>query len=690
MVDIEKIKQIEFVFASESDQEKYQLDLSDSKLTGLKLYPKLKALLEYYATKYYVEDITLIDDLDYDLCFRFLQSVEAENPKLNTEDSLTHKVGGAASKDHKEVKHLIPMLSIGNSMTHSDFMEFFDYIEESLGYAPRYTGELKYDGLSCGLRFEHGLLKQAVTRGDGETGEDVTAQIQYVSDIPKFIENLKDIPFAEVRGEVYLSHADFEAYNTKAIAQGKKTLANCRNGAAGGLRALDSSITKERNLRFFAYSLMNPEQHNVQTHWDALLLLKAWGFKVHSYSKLIENRAQAEDFYSFVLKNRDTVGLDIDGIVFKVNDYAQHSRLGWVSKTPRWATARKFPAPEAESILENIELTVGRTGIITPVANLKPTKIGGVTVSNATLYNFDEIVRLDLKIGDKVIIKRAGDVIPRVVRPLVDKRVGTETAFVMPSLCPACGSTLFKDSEKVAYKCLNGWHCKPQKLAAFVRFCQRDALDIQGFGEQTVQRFLDAKLIDSLVDLKKLEVSSIANMPDFGTASATKLVKAVQECVNVPLDKFIYALGIPAIGETASKQLAKKFRSLNNFLNATESDLMAIDDFGPVAVQSVISCIYNDIWLDECLRLRSQYSPLEVADLVDESFKGLVFVITGTLTQSRDHYKSIIENKGGKVSGSVSKKTSYVLVGENAGTKLAEAEKLNIKILDEASFEKLM
>jgi len=657
-------------------------------------YEKLKADANFLAHRYYTLDDPLVPDAQYDAMIRELHAIEAANPQFDRSDSPTQRVGGDRLPFLPEVRHLKPMLSLGNAMNTEEAASFAANAAKELGSTDTdtvYCAEPKFDGLACSLIYEYGLLVRAATRGDGEVGEDVTAQVRTIRNVPLRI-NKPEAARIEVRGEVIMYKADFRLLNDARQAAGGVLLVNPRNAAAGALRQLDPKITAARKLRFMAYDFgvcdgyePLPEQINRLNNLEDL------GFKVSHDRKVVRGAAGIEEAFRALSSLRPTLPYDIDGVVFKVNSVSAQARLGWNSRTPRWAVAYKFPPEEAVTTLRSIDIQVGRTGALTPVARLDPVFVGGVTVTNATLHNEDEILRKGLLIGDKVIVRRAGDVIPEVVRSLQEQRTGSEFSFQFPAHCPCCGAPTHKEEEAAVLRCTGGLNCPEQRLTALQHFVSRAAMDIDALGGVRIQKFYEAGMLKRPSDIYVLDADAIAQLPGMGRASADKLKAAIDASAQPELNRFIYALGIPNVGENTSKNLAKRFLDFDSVMTATEAALLAIEDIGPTTTESILAFFASEDNCAEIARLRQVVTPKPVEALAgDQSLSGKVFVITGTLPQPRDRYVGLIETAGGKISGSVSKKTHYLLAGEAAGSKLSKAQELAIPVLDEAAFHALL
>ncbi len=662
-------------------------------------YEALKKAASYHAHRYYVLDDPEISDAEYDQLFRQLRTFESEHPELVAPDSPTQRVGGAVLGGFEEVRHLVPMLSIDNAMNAAEAADFVRRLASALGLAPdelRFFVEPKYDGVSCALVYEFGLLTCAASRGDGFTGENVTAQVRTIRNVPLRLPTLAEVPRFEVRGEVLMTKKDFAAVNEAQTAAGEKLFANPRNAAAGSLRQLDPSVTAKRKLRFFSYSFGSCDFGDSLLELPAkqserIALLTELGFEVSTSLFSATGPEEVEQVFQGMAQRRAGLPFDIDGVVFKLDDIELQEQAGWNTRVPRWAVAYKFPPEEAVTKLLGIDIQVGRTGPLTPVARLSPVFVGGVTVANATLHNLDEIERLGVLIGDDVIVRRAGDVIPEIVRVLAERRTGGETPFVMPSSCPVCGSAVHKEQDKAVHRCTGGLKCDAQRLFALTHFASRLAMDIEGLGEGIVQKLLDAGLVHRPSDLYGLQAAQVEVLEGMGKSSAAKLLKALAASVGPDLNRFIYALGIPGVGETTAKDLAKAFLTWQSFSTATEEALMQVPNLGPVTADNVRSFFANEDNAREVAALAELVGPAEVqASSAAQTMAGKTVVITGTLSLDREAFKARIEAAGGKVSGSVSKKTSFVLAGSDAGSKLTKAQELGVLVLDEAAFETML
>ena len=664
----------------------------------------LRAQLEAHNHSYYVLDAPQVLDAEYDRLFQELQALEADYPELLTSDSPTQRVGGKALETLLPVAHRVPMLSIRTEtdIEDSGAVKFDTYVRSELGLdqsAPlvEYTAELKFDGLAINLRYEQGVLVQAATRGDGETGEDVTANVRTIRVIPLRLRGeVPDVPdVIEVRGEIYINRSDFEAMNETQRAAGEKLFVNPRNAAAGCIRQLDSRITARRPLSFFAYGTgettgwILPARHS-----DVLDTFAAWGFPVNTDRAVVLGADGLIAYHRRIGETRNALAFDIDGVVYKVNSIALQRQLGFRSREPRWAVAHKYPAQEALTEVIDIEVQVGRTGAITPVARLKPVFVGGVTVTNATLHNEDEVRRKDIHIGDTVVVRRAGDVIPEVVRAIVERRPPGARAFVMPVTCPSCSSAVQRDEDEAVARCSAGLYCPAQRKQALLHFASRRALDIEGLGEKIVDQLVDSSMVRTPANLFQLDVASLAALERMGDKAAANLVEAIEHCRDTTLARFIYGLGIRNVGESTARDLAAHFRGLDALMAADELLLQQVSDVGPVVAQSVAAFFaeqHNRQVIAELVAAGIQFAPIAAPEKPAPGVTGKTFVLTGTLpTLSRDEAKARIEAKGGKVSGSVSKKTHYVVAGEEAGGKLIKAQELGVTVLDESALFALL
>jgi DNA ligase (NAD+) len=664
---------------------------------------ELRQLLRHHAHQYYVLDAPEIPDAEYDKLFTELQALEAAHPELLTPDSPTQKVIGAVREGLEPVKHVVPMLSIKTETdtTEAGALKFDASVRHALKLPPdappvRYAAELKFDGLAINLRYEAGVLRRAVTRGDGETGEDVTHTVGTIGAIPKRLKRV-DPAVLEVRGEVFMRRDDFEALNERQREAGLKTFVNPRNAAAGIVRQLDASIARQRPLSFFAYGLGEVQGWDIPpSHSKLLDALAKMGFPVDERRDVVEGGEQLALFHARIAVERDQLPFDIDGVVYKVDDRALQQQLGFKSREPRWAVAHKYPAQEQQTRLNGIEIQVGRTGKLTPVAKLEPVFVGGTTVSNATLHNLFELRRKGVRIGDTVIVRRAGDVIPEIVGRVPGRRKRYVPNFRMPKSCPVCGSAVVREKGGNDHRCSGGLFCGAQRKQAILHFASRRAMDIEGLGDKLVDQLVEGGVIRTLPDLYKLGVAKLAALERMAAKSAGNLVAALEKSTSATLARFLYALGIRHVGETTAKDLARHFGKLDPILDASVEQLLEVPDVGPVVAQSIHTFFEQPHNREVVQQLRAagvHWAEHDgaAASAAPQPLAGKTFVLTGTLpTWSRDDAKALIEAAGGKVSGSVSKKTDYVVVGENAGSKAAKAEELGLTILDEAAFERLL
>ena len=665
---------------------------------------QLRQILHRYAHAYYTLDAPEVPDAEYDRLFRQLQEIEQQHPSLASTDSPTQRVGGAVLPEFTSVRHQVPMLSIRTETdTGASGATAFDArVRKELALtedAPQvsYVAELKFDGLAMSLRYEKGVLVQAATRGDGEQGEDVTHNIRTIGQIPLRLPS--DVPAVlEVRGEVYMRRDDFDALNQRQLQKiaegikGEKTFVNPRNAAAGAVRQLDSNIAAQRPLSFFAYGLGEvagwPEGHApFQNHYALLQTLKAWGFPVAIQTKCVLGASGLVEFHQEIAQQRDALPYDIDGVVYKVNELALQENLGFVTREPRWAVAHKYPAQEELTTVLAIDVQVGRTGKLTPVAKLAPVFVGGVTVTNATLHNEDEARRKDVRIGDTVIVRRAGDVIPEVVGVILEKRQAGAEIFTMPHICPVCASPAVRDEGEADYRCTGGLFCGAQRKQAFLHFAQRRAVEVDGLGEKLIDQLVDAGVIRTLPDLYKLGLTALVQLDRMAEKSALNILKALEASKETSLPRFIYGLGIRHVGEATAKEFARHFGTLDALMNASLEELLQVADVGPIVAQSVLTFFAQAHHQEIVAQLRAcgvrwpEGPPAERASLL---LAGKTIVLTGTLPNlGRDEAKAMLEAAGAKVAGSVSQKTSYVVAGSEAGSKLEKALALGVPVLDE-------
>ncbi len=672
---------------------------------------QLRQLLHEHAHRYYVLDAPTIPDAEYDRLFRALQAIEAAHPELVSADSPTQRVGAAPLPAFASVRHAMPMLSIRTETDTeaSGAVNFDARVRRELALdeaAPQveYVAEPKFDGLAMSLRYEQGVLVQAATRGDGELGEDVTQNIRTIGQIPLRLDTtapgaLPAPPVLEVRGEVYMGRADFEALNERQRAAGQKTFVNPRNAAAGAVRQLDPAIAAQRPLSFFAYGLgaVTPAEAGgavFASHYGLLQALKYWGFPVSSLVTTASGATELVAYYERIARQRDALPFDIDGVVYKVNSLALQQRMGFVTREPRWAVAHKFPAQEQLTTVLAIEVQVGRTGKLTPVAKLAPVFVGGVTVTNATLHNEDEARRKDVRVGDTVVVRRAGDVIPEVVSVLPEKRLPDAAVFTMPTQCPVCGSAAVREEGEVDHRCSGGLFCSAQRKQAILHFAQRRAVEVEGLGDKLVEQLVDSGVIRTLPDLYRLGLSALAALDRMADKSAQNIVDALQKSKQTTLPRFLFGLGIRHVGEATAKALARHFGSLDAIMDAPLERLLEVSDIGPVVAQSLRTFFEQTHNREVVAQLRAcglRWDEGAPAERLPTPLAGKTLVITGTLpTLSRDEAKDLIEGAGGKVAGSVSKKTHYLLAGVDAGSKLDKARELGVAVIDENELKELL
>ena len=656
----------------------------------------LRAEIERHNHAYYVLDTPTIPDAEFDALFRELQALEAAHPELLTIDSPTQRVGGKPLPAFGQVQHRVPMLSLNNAFSEDELAAFDRRCAEALGTGEvEYAVEPKFDGLAITLIYEDGVFVQGATRGDGYTGEDVTANLRTVKSIPLRLGGTAPARL-EVRGEVLMFRAEFERMNATQRSRSEKEFVNPRNAAAGSLRQLDSKVTAQRPLRFFAYGVVDVSGilPPPTLHSEMMDRLAAWGFPVAVERAVVRGAAGLLDTYRRIEKMRDGLPYDIDGVVYKVNRIADQGKLGFVSRAPRFAIAHKFPAQEASTTVEAIEIQVGRTGALTPVARLAPVFVGGVTVTNATLHNEDEVRRKDVRIGDTVIVRRAGDVIPEVVAVVPEKRPIMAAEFVMPTTCPACGSAVEKPEDEAIARCSGGLFCPAQRKQALLHFASRRAMDIEGLGDKLVEQLVDNAIVKTPADLYKLGLLALANLERMAEKSAANLLAAIDKSRDTTLARFIFALGIRNVGEATAKDLARHFGSLDELLQADEMHLQQVPDVGPVVAVSIARFFAEPHNREVIEQLRAggvHWTEGEAHATVASAISGKTFVLTGTLpTLTRDQAKEMIEARGGKVAGSVSKKTDFVVAGIEAGSKLDKAQQLGVMILDESQFLEIL
>ncbi len=656
---------------------------------------ELRELLRYHNHRYYVLDDPEISDAEYDALLRELQGIEAAHPELVTPDSPTHRGGAAPLDAFAEARHEQPMLSLANVFSEEELRDFDRRVRERVGGEMAYVCEPKLDGLSVNLRYENGVLVQAATRGDGQVGEDITVNVRTIRSVPLRLQG-ESPSLVEVRGEVVIRKADFERLNEQRLAEGERPFANPRNAAAGSLRQLDSSVTAKRPLTFFTFGIGACSGPLGVTHSEVLERLGAWGFRVNEHVQRVAGAQGCLDYYHWLLDNRDSLSYEIDGAVYKVDDLDAREHLGFTARAPRWAAAHKLPAREATTVVADILASVGRTGTVTPVAALEPVEVGGVVVSRATLHNLDEVRRKDVRVGDTVMVRRAGDVIPEVISVVVDKRPAGAEPWAMPANCPVCGSEVVRLDEEAAHRCVGGLYCPAQRMGAIRHFVSRRAMDIDGLGEKLVAQLVEQGLVRTVVDLYHLDRGTLVTLERMGEKSADNLLRAIDASRETTLPRFLYALGISQVGEVTARALAEYFGSLESIMDARSDALEAVPDVGPVVAQSVARFFaqpHNREVIDGLLAAGVHWpsAASEATSREAQPLAGCTFVLTGALEgYTRDDAKARIEALGGKVTGSVSKKTDYVVVGADAGSKREKAEQLGVTLLDEDAFTRLL
>ncbi len=650
---------------------------------------KLRETLEYHSRKYYVEDNPEISDFEYDAMMNELIKLEEENPEYKSPLSPTQRVGGVALDKFDKVVHQVQMNSLQDAFSEDEIYEFDTRVKSAVeDYS--YVVEYKIDGLSVSLEYVNGELSRASTRGDGITGEDVTQNIKTINSVPLTLN--ERIPYLEVRGEVFMSKNQFLKINAERENNEEPLFANPRNAAAGSLRQLDSKITAKRGLDIFVFNIQQIEGKTIPTHKESIDYLKSLGFKVIPHDEVFKNITDAYKRVLEIGEERGELYFDIDGAVIKVNELAKREELGVTSKFPKWAIAYKFPAERQKTKVEGIVVQVGRTGALTPLAYLTPVRIAGSTVSRATLHNMDYIAEKDIRIGDTVVIQKAGDIIPAVTEVDYESRDGSERKFVMPEFCPECGAKVVREEGEAAYRC-TGMSCPAQKLRHIIHFVSRNAMDIDGMGESIAEQMLDKKVISDAADLYYIKAESVEEMDKMGQKSAANLISAIEESKKNPLHRVINALGIRHIGEKNAKTLAKALKSMDAIIAADYDTLVSLDDFGGIMADSIIAFFKEEQNLEFIDRLKKAGVNMQETEENEEDarFSGMTFVLTGTLENyTRGEAQDIIEKFGGKASSSVSKKTTYVLAGKEAGSKLEKANKLGVRVISESEFEEMI
>jgi DNA ligase (NAD+) len=661
---------------------------------------ELRDLIRHHNYRYYVLDDPEIPDVEYDRLFRELQELEEAHPELCTEDSPTQRVGGAPVDGFQEVRHLRPMLSLDNAFSADELVAFDRRVRERLKTEEdiEYAAETKLDGMAISLLYEDGQLVRGATRGDGQTGEDVTHNVRTVESIPLKLRGSGHPARLEVRGEIYMPKGGFAQLNARLSESGAKTFVNPRNAAAGTLRQLDPKVAASRPLEFFAYGVGFFEDGELPArHSEILAMLRDWGVRVSPLTRVVSGAEGCQAYYDEMLQQRDDLPYEIDGVVFKVDTIELQQALGFVSRAPRWAVAFKFPAQEVATVLKGVDFQVGRTGALTPVARLEPVFVGDVTVSNATLHNMDEIERKDVRVGDTVIVRRAGDVIPEVVKVVHERRRGNPEPVRLPEKCPACGSDVVRPEGQAVARCSGGLVCPAQRKEKLRHFASRRAMDIEGLGakivEQLVEQGIDGGEIHDPADIYALTAEQLAQLERMGEKSARNLVAAIERSKKTTLPRFLYALGIPEVGEVTAATLARHFGDLDALMAAQVDQLEAVADVGPVVAQHVYEFFQQDknLKVIAALRHHGVSWPTEVPTSGAKPLSNMTFVLTGTLeSMTRDEAKKRIEAAGGKVTGSVSKNTDYVVAGADPGSKLKKAEELGVVVLDEPGLLSLL
>lgn len=656
---------------------------------------KLREQINHHNYRYYVLDDPEIPDSEYDRLMRELENLETTYPELIIPDSPTQRVGAQPLKEFSEVRHKVPMLSLGNAFSDEEMTDFDQRVRKLLVEETiEYSAEPKLDGLAISLRYENGVLIQGATRGDGRRGEDVTSNVRTIGAIPLRLVGGAWPQVLEVRGEIFMPRKGFDALNERARKKGEKTFANPRNAAAGSLRQLDPRITDTRPLSFYAYGWGELSvEHLADSYSACMAVLKELGLPVSPELKVVQGRKGCLDYFEAMAKKRDSLDYEIDGVVFKVNSLEQQERLGYVSRAPRWAIARKFPAEEALTQVKAVEFQVGRTGAVTPVARLKPVEVGGVVVRNATLHNMDELGKKDVRIGDTVYVRRAGDVIPEVVRVLPERRPSGAKEAALPRHCPECGSDVIKPEGEAVARCSGGLFCPAQRKEAIKHFASRRALDIEGLGDKLVEQLVAQELIHDPADLYRLSKAQLAGLERMGEKSANNLLQALERSKETTLAHFLYALGIREVGEATSQALTRQFGNLEALEQASEEALQETPDVGPIVAAHIAAFFHQAHNREVIEKLRAvgiQWEDVEVPGVEEQPLAGKTFVLTGALSRPRSQIKLQLQELGAKVAGSVSKKTDYVVAGDAAGSKLDKARELDVAVLDEDQLDRLL
>ncbi len=656
----------------------------------------LRELLERYNYAYHALDTPEVSDAKYDALLQDLRDLEREHPELITPDSPTQRVGASPLVAFGEIKHRVPMLSLDNAFSEQEVRDFDRRVRERLNTSEpiRYSAEPKLDGLAVSATYENGRFTQGATRGDGETGEDITQNLRTIAALPLRLRGKGFPRVLEVRGEVFMPRERFERFNAQAAVRGDKVFVNPRNAAAGSLRQLDARITAQRPLDIFIYGTGHVQDGSLPvTHGQTMQSLRNWGFKLCPESRIVESLEECLRYYEEIGARRDALPYQIDGVVYKVDELELRRRLGFVARAPRWAIAHKYPAEEEITVIRDIEFQVGRTGALTPVARLAPVFVGGVTISNATLHNMDEVERKDVRIGDSVVVRRAGDVIPEVVRVMIERRPASAVKVLLPGQCPVCGSPVVRDEQQAVARCTGGRSCAAQRVEEIKHFAARRALDIQGLGDKLIEQLSASGIVKSPADLWDLQADQLQQLERMGEKSAQKILKSIQASKRTTFPRFLYALGIRDVGEATASALAQHFETLEALQSASKEQIEEVPDVGPVVARNVVAYLQEpeNRRLLERLRAAGVTWPAIVRASAAGGLAGKTLVLTGTLSgMSREAAQAAIMDAGGKVTGSVSAKTSYVVAGTDPGSKLKKANDLGVAILDEAGLLELL
>jgi len=656
---------------------------------------ELRQEINYHNYRYYVLDDPVVSDAQYDKLLRELQQIESEHPELIAPDSPTRRVGAAPLSEFGEVRHKIPMTSMDNAFDDVEAREWDQRVRKSLEIEGdvAYTAEPKFDGTSVSLRYENGVLMQAGTRGDGETGEDVTANVRTIRTVPLHLQGKGWPKVVEVRGEVVIPKKDFERLNAEQLKQGAKIFANPRNAAAGSLRQLDTRVTASRPLSFFPWGLGEVSEPVARRYSEVAKHLGDWGFRTTEFFRVVHGADECLKYYQGILAKRDKLPFEIDGVVYKVDDLRARDQLGYTARAPRWAIAHKLPAQEETTVVDDIMASVGRTGVITPVAVLKPVQVSGVTVTHATLHNQDEVERKDVRIGDTVIVRRAGDVIPEVVGVIKEKRPRGARKWHTPDKCPVCGSQVIREEEEAAHRCMGGLVCSAQRTGAILHFASRHAMDIEGLGDKLVQQLVDKDMLKTVADIYRLKKDELADLERMAEKSAQNLLDQIEKSKNTTLARFLHALGIPQVGEATAQLLADQFGSVDDIVDVSRETLEQIHGIGPNMAEDIYSFFHekhNRSVIRDLIKAGIHW-PKPARVKKSTALTGKTFVLTGGLsTMTRDEAKRRLQELGAKIAGNVSKKTDYVIVGEEPGSKADKARELGVTMLDEKEFLKLL